>query len=105
MDEMMRKRLGEIAGNLIEEAVSSDLDWEEAIAALGIAAKAIACAAARALSEDAGACEALALQRLHEAFSQDIRLAVVPVCSGSEAEEEGVALSNMRAGGADTKLH
>ena len=85
--------------------MAADLDWDEAVAALGIAAKAIACAAARATPENAGECEQLALQQLTEAFAQQVRVSVVApeATSGKPSDEAAALLSQLPAVG--SKLH
>jgi hypothetical protein len=107
MDDDLRKRLGIIAGALVQEVMSADLDWDEAVAALGIAAKAIASAAARATPNDAGECEEVAFQRLTEAFSQNVKVSVISSDSGNKSpvEQQEALLSQLRAVAKGTKLH
>jgi hypothetical protein len=70
MDKGRVDRLGALTAHVVEHALASGLNWDEAILAFGIAAKAIA---ARASDGGAGPieqCAALAERRLKSGMEQ-----------------------------------
>ncbi|MEX4004844.1 hypothetical protein AB4Y38_38975 [Paraburkholderia sp. EG285A] len=76
MDDELKARIGVIAGKLVQEVMASGLTWDDAAAALGLAAKAAAQAAAGAAHGPAPECVALARRRFEDAFAQDVRAIV-----------------------------
>jgi hypothetical protein len=72
MDKARIERLGALTAHVVEQALASGLNWDEAILAFGIAAKAIA---ARAADQGSGSgsieqCAALAERRLKSGMDQ-----------------------------------
>jgi hypothetical protein len=98
MDDELSAKIGVIAGNLVQEVMASGLTWDDAVAALGLAAKATAQAAASAGHAPAAECIALARRRFEDAFAQDVRVTLADdVTSGRDAEiEENPLLATAR---------
>jgi hypothetical protein len=63
-------RLGALAAHVVEQALASGLDWEEAILAFGIAARAMAAKAASQGVGTAEQCAAQAERRLKSGMDQ-----------------------------------
>jgi hypothetical protein len=76
MDDELSAKIGVIAGNLVQEVMASGLTWGDAVAALGLAAKAIAKAAASAGDAPADECVARARSYFEDAFAQDVHVVI-----------------------------
>jgi hypothetical protein len=72
----LRAKAEELVERIIEEAISSGLTWDEAVAVFGLAAKASAQAAAAAGEGTQADCVAYARKRFEEAFAQEMRVVV-----------------------------
>jgi hypothetical protein len=70
MDKARVERLGALAAHVVEHALASGLNWDEAILAFGIAAKAIAARASDQGSGSVEQCAALAERRLKSGMEQ-----------------------------------
>jgi len=81
MDDELKARIGVIAGKLAQEVIASGLTWDDAVVALGLAAKAVAQAAAGAGHEPASECVALARRRFEDAFARDVSVIVADSCA------------------------
>ncbi|MCA7889089.1 hypothetical protein LGM58_38570 [Burkholderia contaminans] len=68
----VKQRMGLFVNQLVQQAGSSGLSWDEAVAAFGLAAKATAVAAASAGDGSVESCEAHARKRFEEAFARPI---------------------------------
>lgn len=96
MDDEQKARIGVIAGKFVQDAMTSGLTWEEAIAALGLAAKATALAAAGAGHAPASECVALARRRFEEAFAQEVNVVVVDGSAPERDAEDNPLLATAR---------
>jgi hypothetical protein len=70
MDGARVERLGALAAHVVEHALASNLSWDEAVLAFGVAARALA---AKASDQGAGSidqCAALAERRLKAGMDQ-----------------------------------
>ena len=76
MDEELRKKIGTLAGKLVQEVMEAGLTWDEAVAVFGLAAKATAQTAARMGAGTPAHCVTMARVRLEDAFGQDVRVVV-----------------------------
>ncbi len=72
----LKERIGLVAGMLVQHAMTTGLAWDEAVAAFGLASKAVAQAAASAGDASPQECIAQARKRFDEAFSQEVRVVV-----------------------------
>ncbi|MGU4703171.1 hypothetical protein K6L09_41630 [Burkholderia cepacia] len=72
----LTEKIGAVAGMLIQQAMATGLAWDEAVAAFGLASKAVSQAAASAGDASLQECIALARQRFDEAFSQKVEVVV-----------------------------
>jgi hypothetical protein len=85
----LRAKAGELVERFIEEAISSGLTWDEAVAVFGLAAKASAQAAAAAGEGAEADCLAHARKRFEEAFAQQIHVVVADTSAVSPDAEAG----------------
>ncbi|PVX85680.1 hypothetical protein [Paraburkholderia unamae] len=76
MDDERKARIGAIAGKLVQEVMLTGLTWDEAVAALGLAAKETAQAAASAGHAPASECLALARRCFEDAFAQEVHVVI-----------------------------
>lgn len=76
MDDETRQKIGQAAGQLVQQVMELGLTWDESVTAFGLAAKAAAQAAASAGLHSDQDCVAIAGERLNEAFAQEIRVIV-----------------------------
>lgn len=74
MDAKTKVALGGYVSLVMAEGMKSGLTWDETVAGLGLAAKALADGAARDGDGDHANCHAHARKRFDEAFAQDVRL-------------------------------
>jgi len=72
-----KHEIGTVSSALIRIAMASDLTWDESVAAMGLACKALANAAAQEGDGTIEKCLALARKRFDEAFSQNVQIDVV----------------------------
>lgn len=86
---MLRAKAGELVERFIEEAISSGLTWDEAVAVFGLAAKASAQAAAAAGEGTEVECVAHARERFQEAFAQDVQVVVADSSCAALDENTG----------------
>lgn len=78
----LQKKIGAFAAQVIMNAKTSGLSWDETVAAMGIAAKSLALEASNKGDGTEENCVVLAKKRFDEAVSQNVRL--VLVCSDIE---------------------
>lgn len=74
MSTELKMKIGELAGKLIREAMESGLTWDESVAAIGLAAKALSTGATKEGDGTPESCQAHAKKRLDEAFAQDVQM-------------------------------
>jgi hypothetical protein len=72
----LRTKASELVERFIEEAITTGLTWDEAVAVFGLAAKASAQAAAAAGEGTETECLAHARQRFEEVFAQQVHVVV-----------------------------
>jgi hypothetical protein len=70
MDSARVDRLGALAAHVVEHALASGLNWDEAVLGFGIAAKALAAKAADQGAGSVDQCAALAERRLKSGMDQ-----------------------------------
>jgi hypothetical protein len=87
MDDELWTKIGLVAGKLVQQAIENGLNWDEAVAAFGLAAKASAQAAASAADGSDEDCVEFARRRLEEAFNQDVRVTVTEAGSTEHRAE------------------
>lgn len=87
MDDELWTKIGLVASKLVQQAMESGLNWDEAVAAFGLAAKASAQAAASAADGTGEDCVEFARRRLEEAFNQDVRVIVTEAGSTERSAE------------------
>ncbi len=69
-----KHEIGTVSAALVRIAMASDLTWDESVAAMGLACKALSIAAAKEGDGTPESCLALARKRFDEAFFQDVRV-------------------------------
>ncbi|MEX3917941.1 hypothetical protein AB4Y43_17115 [Paraburkholderia sp. BR10872] len=91
----LRAKAGELVERFIDEAISSGLTWDEAVAVFGLAAKASAQAAAAAGEGPEADCVAHARKRFEEAFAQPLHVVVAatPATSVDAAASDNALLA------------
>lgn len=75
-DESRARKIGAVAGTLVQQVMELGLTWDEAVAAFRLAAKAAAQAAVSAGEHTNEDCVAIAREGLNEAFVQEVRVVV-----------------------------
>jgi len=75
----LQQKMGLLANKLVQVIMESGLSWDESVAALGLAAKALAATASVNGDGCTADCVAHARRRFDEAFAQDIK--VIMACS------------------------
>lgn len=74
MSKELKQNIGNLARQIIETAMASGLTWDEAIAAMGVASKALAITATSNGDGPAGDCQVHAQKRFTEGFSQEVQI-------------------------------
>ncbi|MFP3707873.1 hypothetical protein SB783_28025 [Paraburkholderia sp. SIMBA_009] len=93
MDGEKNTNIGAIVGRLLQQMIELGLTWEQAVAVFGIAAKALAQAAASANGKEATDYREIARQGLLEAFDREVNVVVTNAgLEQNENEMEGNAL-------------
>lgn len=93
MDGENNTNIGAVVSQLLLQMIELGLTWEQAVAVFGIAAKALAQAAASANGKEVTDYEDIARQGLLEAFDHEVNVVVTNAGSEqNENEREGNAL-------------
>lgn len=79
----LHQDMGALASKVIQAAMASGLSWDESVAALGLATKALADGAAKDGDGTVADCHAHAQKRFTEAFAQEVQL----VFAGSDLSQ------------------
>lgn len=69
------KALEMLAGQMLAASMGANVTWDEAVAAFGLAAKALATKAAAEGDGTPESCQSLAKKRLDESFARDVQVA------------------------------
>ncbi|WP_430231448.1 hypothetical protein [Paraburkholderia tropica] len=105
MNDQNRMNAGAIAGELAQQMIELGLSWSDAIGIFGLAAKAIAQAAAAADEGEPGKFVVKGRRQLLDAFDREVRVVIAPPDSaGNDEVQSNPLLATARRRG-QTKLH
>ncbi|WP_321867344.1 hypothetical protein [Paraburkholderia tropica] len=105
MNDENRMKPGVIAGELAQQLIELGLSWNDAIGVFGLAAKAIAQAAAAADDGEPEKFVVKGRRHLLDAFDREVRVVITPLDPAGNDEVRSNSLLATARRRAQTKLH